>query len=270
MKNYILSKPAFAMLLAILLAFTLISVALAAPPPNDDFDAAVVVPGIPFDDAIDTSEATTAFDDPECAGQGHTVWYAYTPAMDMQIEANTVGSSYDTTLSAYTGVRGALAQLACNDDYYGLQSRIILDVEAGETYYFMVGAYYEGPGGSLNFHVDVAPPPFEMDLVVNDIGYVKASTGLMMLSGEVICSQPAWVDLYGNVQQRAGRYYIRGYFGNYFECSGETPWTVFLFGENGIFKPGQAAVEVYAYGYTFGEYDQDYESLTVKFRGMKK
>jgi hypothetical protein len=43
------------------------------PPPNDDFDNAVAIEALPFEDTQNTVTATTAPDDPECAGNGHTV-----------------------------------------------------------------------------------------------------------------------------------------------------------------------------------------------------
>ncbi|HWO70969.1 MAG TPA: hypothetical protein VNP94_09485 [Actinomycetota bacterium] len=127
--------------------------ALADPPPNDDFDAATVVAAVPFSDSLDTSEATTAPDDPDCAGNGHTVWYAFTPASDLTITANTFGSDYDTTLSAYTGTRGALDQVACNDDFIGLQSKITFFATAGVTYFFMAGSFFDSPGGHLELAI---------------------------------------------------------------------------------------------------------------------
>jgi hypothetical protein len=42
--------------------------ALAAAPPNDDFDNATVVAALPFTDTEDVSEATRAPDDPYTSG----------------------------------------------------------------------------------------------------------------------------------------------------------------------------------------------------------
>src|SRR3712207_847829 len=88
----------------------------AQPPNNDDFDSATIISSLPFSNSINTVEATTAADDPFCAGNGHTVWYSFTPDEDGEVnaflEANTVGSDYDTTLSVYTGSRGNLEQIA--------------------------------------------------------------------------------------------------------------------------------------------------------------
>ncbi|MCA1700981.1 MAG: hypothetical protein LC790_19630, partial [Actinobacteria bacterium] len=49
--------------------------AIAAPPPNDDFDSATRISSLSFTDSLNTTGATTASGDPFCAGNGHTVWY---------------------------------------------------------------------------------------------------------------------------------------------------------------------------------------------------
>ncbi|MGD8904511.1 MAG: hypothetical protein PVI67_13170, partial [Anaerolineae bacterium] len=124
------------------------------PPINDDFYGAIVIQTLPFTDYRDTSYATWSPDDPyDCYSNG-SVWYAFTPETDMVLEANTSGSSYDTTLAAYTGTLGALSLVpgACNDDYNGLQSRVSFQASAGTTYYFLVGfccGWGSDGGGSL-------------------------------------------------------------------------------------------------------------------------
>jgi hypothetical protein len=132
--------------------------AIAAPPTNDDFDSATVVDEIPYEAIQDTSEATVAPDDPvpNCSIGGEaTVWYAFTPAEDQRLVAGTFGSDYDTVIVAYTGTRGALTRVACNDDTGGdLQSRVSFDAEGGTTYYFMVSSY--DLGGGLRFALERA------------------------------------------------------------------------------------------------------------------
>ena len=271
MKNQRFFKRGLVVTIVLTLALVAVFPALAAPPPNDDFGSATVIPGIPFSDSLDTTEATTAADDPDCFGQGPTVWYAFTPGTDMSIMANTFGSDYDTTLSVYTGTQGNLTQLACNDDFFGVQSRVDIDVVAGETYFFMVGAFASGPGGNLVFNVDFPPPPLEFDLSVNPVGQVKASTGVVTLSGTVMCSRPAFVDLFGDAEQRAGRLLIHGFFGVFLECDGVTPWSASFSGENGIFKAGKVEVNVFAFAFTEdGAFAEDFESLNVQLRGPGK
>jgi hypothetical protein len=140
--------------------------AAAGAPTNDDFDAAQVVSALPFTVALSTVEATTAYDDPSCFGNAASVWFAFTPVVDTYLEANTLGSTYDTTLSVYVGTRGALIPLACNDDFQGSQSRVEVMLSAGTTYYLMVGAYYyPGQGGSLQFSMSALEgPAVEVDL----------------------------------------------------------------------------------------------------------
>ena len=77
----------FAIALAVGLAFALpgASPAYAAPPPNDDFDNAILITSLAYSDTRDTSEATYAIDDPgECHNNG-SVWYAFTPLADVGI-----------------------------------------------------------------------------------------------------------------------------------------------------------------------------------------
>lgn len=244
------------------------SPALAAPPINDDFDAATVVPGLPFGDAVDTREATTAPDDPDCFGNGPTVWYSFTPEADVRVAANTFGSSYDTTLSVYLGTRGGLEQRECNDDAGGLQSRVVFDAVAGETYSLMVGAFDSGPGGDLVFTMEVAPPPLELEVTVDATGSVTPRTGVAVLSGTVTCSRPAFVEAFGTLRQRAGRATIQGFFGTFLECDGTTPLRVEIPGENGLFSGGRASVSIEAFAFSAdGEFASVFVEQEVRLTG---
>jgi hypothetical protein len=238
-----------------------------AQPANDDFDSATVVPGLPFTDQVNATEATTAADDPECAGQGATVWYSFTPTEDLRVEANTFGSDYDTTLSVYTGAPGALTQIACNDDAAGsVQSRVRFDATAGETYFFMVGSFASGPGGNLTFNLDVAPPPFELGLTIDPVGSVVPSKGVATISGTVTCSEPALVEVQGRMEQRVGRLLITGFFSTFVECTPPaTAWSATVEGENGLFVAGRAQVDAVAFAFEEGASAE--ASATVRLRG---
>jgi hypothetical protein len=121
-----------------------------ALPANDDFDTPTVIGALPFTDSISTADATTAGDDPFCNGNEHTVWYAFTPTQNGIIRADTVGSDYATTLSVYTGSRGALSQVACASS----PAQVTFDASANTTYFFMVASACCGnPGGTLVFNV---------------------------------------------------------------------------------------------------------------------
>ena len=151
-------------------------------PTNDDFDDAVVITALPFTDTVNTTEATTAADDPAdpedpavCFIGGHTVWYQFTPARDTKIRANTAGSDYDTGIAVFTGTRGDLTLIGCNDDVLlgrQVHSSVTFEAVAGETYYFMVGSFGNSEGGTLIFNLDRARgrDPTEQTFVFEEEG----------------------------------------------------------------------------------------------------
>lgn len=268
-KNYWLSTAA---VFGIILGFIVMATTtFALPPANDDIDNATVISGLPFDDAIDTTEATTDPDDPDCAGQGPTVWYSFTPTEDTRIEANTFGSDYDTTLSAYMVSDSELIQIACNDDCTSLQSVVQLDVFAGETVFFMIGSFGSGPGGHLVFNAN-ADVALEIDLTIDPVGSVVPKTGVATILGTVNCTEPALVSVFGDLVQRAGRFFIRGFFSAFFECDGETPWSATVIGDNGRYAAGKANANASADAFVpdFCEFAFDAESTPVQLRGSKQ
>lgn len=273
MRSATIHRPA-SLTLAVLFLLALAAPARAdGPPANDDFDDATPIAALPFTDEVDTSEATTAEDDPDCVGSGPTVWYAVTLPEDTFVELNTFDSDYDTTLSAYLGERGDLEQIACNDDAgHTLQSRIRFTAEAATTYYVMVGAFASGPGGQLVLNAfETEPvPPLELDLVVDPVGGVRPSTGTAWLTGTVTCSAPVSVDLFGALEQRAGRSTIRGFGFDFLACDGATPFELEITGDNGSFAGGRAHAFVEAFACSDDDFDScSFESVEqeVRLRG---
>jgi hypothetical protein len=245
---------------------------LATAAAHDDFDAAVIITALPFTDSTNTSEAATAADDPDCFGQGPTVWYAFTAAVDGLYEANTFGSHYDTTLGAYAGTRGNLTELACSDDAMSAQSQVQIQIAAGETVYFMVGAYASGPGGELVFNLDVAPPPpppFTVEFTVDRFGGIDASAGVAFVRGTATCPLWSYFDFYGVLRQRIGRLIVEAPFWGYGECNGTTPWEVEVRAQNALLVGGHAEVIVDAYFYDVisGQSAFAHQNVTVVLRG---
>jgi hypothetical protein len=225
-----------------------------AQPTNDDFDnATVVTEPLPFTDSITTVDATTAADDPECFGNGHTVWYEYTPSTAGFINANTFGSDYDTTLSVYTGIRGELTQIACNDDSGDtVQSSVTWEVVPGATYHLMAGSFVDSPGGNLSLTVQQSGPPPTLDVTIDPIGHVNPRAGVAQVSGTFTCMRLDFLDIFGELQQVVGRFTIRGFF-EFFApdptCDGTAqPWTANVSPENGKFAGGKATATVSAFG----------------------
>lgn len=134
----------------------------APPPPNDNFANALAISSVSLTDFQDSSGATSESADPvpPCVQQltsaqgntgGHkngaynTIWYKFTPVFSASLNVDTIGSSYDTVLSIWTGSAGPLTNIGCNDDINpGIvtQSQIIgVPLTAGTNYYIMVSSF---------------------------------------------------------------------------------------------------------------------------------
>lgn len=223
-------------------ASTFITV-IPPPPPNDDFASPVLVPSSPATYSANVTNATQAADDPWCFGASQSVWYQFTSPTTQRLEANTFGSGYDTALSVYTGQRGVLNQLACNDDANNtLQSRIRFDAQAGQTYYFMASSrYFPVSPANLVFNLQPAPPPFSIRATVAQFGTVVPSTGAVTVSGSVTCTQQAYVSLSGQLKQKKGKTAVTGYWSTLVPCDGTTPWSATVLSQTQLFK-GRAAL----------------------------
>src|SRR3954452_3614169 len=155
-----------------------------AAPGNDSIANATTVGGTPFTDFIDTSAASFDSTDPIDCFNSHSVWYVFTPTTDAEIQANTFGSEYDTTLGVYSGSPDSLTPIACNDDFpnEGFQSGVTFAATAGTSYYFMVGACCsiganDDFGGALTFTVLQLPPPVQIAAFLFQSGSFNPHTG---------------------------------------------------------------------------------------------
>ncbi len=135
-------------------------------PPHDLCTTAKVVTSAPYSDVTNTYGATTSPGEPApgCGNPnaGKSVWYEYTPPADGTVTVDTLGSVYDTILTAWTGGCTTLTAVpnGCNDDYQPPNSTSLLQipVTGGVTYRFQVSAY-NNDGGVTDFHLDYAPNP---------------------------------------------------------------------------------------------------------------
>ena len=213
---------------------------IAVPPLNDDFNTPIVIDQFPYTNVQTTTKATWSSDDPFCAGSSHTVWYAFTPSSDMRVEFNTFGSDYDTTLSVYTGRRGALSQVACNDNAGGAQSRVRFDAQAGVTYWIMAGGYYWTSSGRLQLNLLTAPPPLTLGLAVTEWGGVDPTTGQAVVNGTITCARPVLVSISGQLKQDHAQSSLTGRFAFVVPCHGTTDWNATVVTSPALFQ-GRAA-----------------------------
>lgn len=133
--------------------------ATAVPPPNDSCNLAGEISAAPFTDIIDTRGASTGANDPYPSCGNHSrdrrVWYKYVAPASGMITLDTLTSSYQAIVSAYSGSCDALEPVdggcdAGSSYYYGSYpaARLSMPVSAGMTYYFMVSAA-DYRGGTL-------------------------------------------------------------------------------------------------------------------------
>ncbi len=132
---------------------------------GDDVDLPLQIPSQPpYATTLDTRSATTAPDDPAASACGlpaglASVWFSYTPAKSGPVYFDTLGSNYDTYLAVWTGTRGALTPVACNNDDAvsgTAQSALGFEGTAGTRYLIEVAQNSAAPspvGGLLQLHV---------------------------------------------------------------------------------------------------------------------
>ncbi len=134
------------------------------PPANDNFTNAKVIPSpLPFDNTVDTLAASIQAGEPtpSCAYYGtssRSVWYVFTPVISESISASIPAYTFAPVFTVYTGNSlASLTQIGCQATGGNL---LTFHADAGTTYYFQVGNLYPWEqGGSMQFHLDVPPPP---------------------------------------------------------------------------------------------------------------
>ncbi|MFN2298950.1 MAG: PA14 domain-containing protein, partial [Anaerolineales bacterium] len=131
-------------------------------PANDDFDSPLVVDSLPYANLEGTLGASRAPDDPvlSCGGSPsqhyNSVWYSITATADGSLVLSTAGSDYDTVLAVWTGSRGSLTEIDCDDDSAGAQSELTFYGETGTTYWIEVVQKGAPGGGDLVLNIQEA------------------------------------------------------------------------------------------------------------------
>jgi len=173
-------------------------VVVAPAPSNDNFANAISITGNTFTDTKDSSAATTQTGDPAppCAqdpripfvtGTSNTIWYKFTPTSNGTItDVDTIGSSYDSVLSIWTGSAGSLTVFACNDDIVAgivTQSQLTnLAVTSGTTYFIMVSSFGQA---------DPNPVAFGGKSILNFTFASSSGTGGFTIGGTAVSLSPA-------------------------------------------------------------------------------
>jgi hypothetical protein len=254
----------------LLFTFMFATPVLAAPPSNDDFSGATVIPGLPYNETLNTSEATTDPSDAELNTECEapaldaSVWYEFTPSADIFVLVDVSESDYSAGVFVATGSPGAFGPVeACGPGLVGFTAT------GGTTYVLMIiddqldGG---GDGGTLELSVTEAPPPPDIDITVDPVGTFDSRTGSVTLTGTVTCTEGAFAFIDVSLTQRVGRFTIRGFGFVEVLCDGTSqPWTIEVFGETGLFKGGQAVAVAFGQACDF-DCGFTEETSTVRLR----
>jgi hypothetical protein len=106
----------------------------------------------------------TCTDESSCGyNDKYAVWHSYTPQSDQTVTISLCGSAFDTTLAVFDAREGT--ELACNDDYCGLQ----IDLTAGQTYLIRV-AGYDGQMGNYTLTIaETAHADLNVGLTIDNL-----------------------------------------------------------------------------------------------------
>jgi hypothetical protein len=174
-----------ALTLALMLATTGAATAFARPTGpvvNDEPGGGkwIYPSSLPYTDTMDVMQATTTTWDQNnaCAGdEANTVWYRYRATSTVDLNLDTFGSSYDTTITVFQAPGG---YIDCDDDATSLLSNptdpnnsvasyLQVHLQGGYTYAIRVGSFDDPPycqtesscdgvsDGALVFHATLAP-----------------------------------------------------------------------------------------------------------------
>jgi hypothetical protein len=270
--------------LAILTSLLMIvSLATAAPaaaarakaPANDLYSGRQAI-SIGFSATVDTTLATTDADDVEmnvcgAPAMDASVWYELTATADGFIGIDVSASNYSAGVFVATGSPGSFEVVAC------APGATAFEAVAGVRYAILAIDDQQdgsGNGGSLVIQVAKLPPPPEITLTVNPSGQFNSKTGSATISGTVTCTGgPAEFSVIDvSVRQAVGRLFIDG-FGSIegFTCDGTTqPWSVEVFGFNGIFKGGKALTVTFAFACGTFLCGEDFVERVVHLTGGRK
>ncbi len=157
-------------------------------PANDLFATPAVVAGTNFTLTASNVGASVESKEPNITGNpgGHSVWWSWQAPVDCTVTLDTSGSSFDTMLAVYKGAAlASLTQIAANDDYTNLTSRVVFGAKGGVTYRFTVDGY-NGATGAIQLNLAISAPVYpaitsqpqpQIDIVGANVALNVSATG---------------------------------------------------------------------------------------------
>jgi len=256
--------------------------ALAGTPSNDTLAGATPVTGVPFNQELDTTAATTDGQDAQlnasCVAPATdaSVWYAFTGGTSARVVVDVSQSSYSAGVMVGVVKQGSLDAVACSWNGLFDSGQANFTADAGTTYYVLAYDSQEdggGNGGTLRISFNPPPPPPTAAITVDPAGTVDAQTGVATISGTYTCTDAFRIGVFGDARQNFGRFSTSGFFG--FDgpegaCDGAPhTFATDLVPQSGKFKGGK--LMTMASADALGPFDEAFASVqqTVQLHGGK-
>ncbi|UZN02652.1 fibronectin type III domain-containing protein [Cellulomonas sp. S1-8] len=150
-----------ALVLVLALAATLAPTAAHAEPGGTTRATAVVLPVSALDGQFTGSNAHISTPS-GTNGQvwNNVAWYSVTPTEDVRLYVRATSPEWDNTLELWSGD----TFITHNDDSYGLDAALLLDLTAGTTYQLGLGGYSSNSRGSVTMQLATRVPSAPTDL----------------------------------------------------------------------------------------------------------
>ena len=257
--------------LVILVSSVMVTPALAAAPANDTWAGRAAIGAIPFSTTQDTTEATTDADDDEANTCGApamdaSVWYELS-GVSGDILVDVSGSDYAAGVFVLVGSPGSFEVVAC------APGAVVFTADPSVAYSILAiddGSDGGGNGGSLSLVVDVAPPPPTVDLNVDGSARFDSRTGVATVSGTATCDGTDFGFVELMLEQRVGRFIVRGFGFAEFPCTGSAEaWTAEVVGDTGLFKGGKGSLQAFASACNEISCGDDFVEATVQLRNRR-
>ncbi len=135
---------------------------------GNDVCPGTVIGGVPYSDGGTTVGFANNYNPiSDCAfSDASDVVYEFTPQVTQTYNISLLGSSYDTYLHVNTnGGCPGTTQVACNDDYFSLQSFVSVILNGGQTYYIIVDGFDVASGNyvlNITDNCDVVCQPSDV------------------------------------------------------------------------------------------------------------
>ncbi len=179
-------------------------------PVNDDFANRITISGASGSTTGTTAGATLEAGEPS---YGHSsVWWTYTPAMDGQLDVDTIGSNFDTKLGIYTGSSvGALAIVAQDDNSGGNgTSRISIYASAGTEYQIAVTSSSSIGDVKLNWQLTVQPIVLGDTLALGNLKVTVYPDGRLGIARAMQSGTLQWVNQVYAGDNKGSRFMVDG------------------------------------------------------------